>query len=133
MTKGNDQFSKVSQIPLRMIASIKSMLVSEEQKLVSQKNKLKKEDPFADKSRVNGNSDVESEVDELVGHERNEAVRSEIDKLLIRVRQALTMIKMGRYGICSRCGKMIDVNRLAINPTAVYCVDCEKKIESKQE
>lgn len=133
MTKGKEQFNRVSQVPLRVLASIKSMLIHEEQKLESQKNKLKKEDPFADKSRVNDNSDIETEVDELTGHERNEAVRGEIDKLLIRVRQALTMIKMGRYGICSRCGKMIDVNRLAINPTAVYCVDCEKKIEAKGE
>ncbi|MBI4999343.1 TraR/DksA C4-type zinc finger protein [Candidatus Gottesmanbacteria bacterium] len=33
------------------------------------------------------------------------------------------------YGICERCGKMIDTDRLAVMPAAELCLECEKKKE----
>jgi RNA polymerase-binding transcription factor DksA len=39
------------------------------------------------------------------------------------------MVKLGKYGICEKCGKMIDTDRLAINPEATTCIDCEKDKE----
>jgi len=65
-----------------------------------------------------------------MGHERVQAIKLEVDKGLINIRKALTRIKVGSYGTCARCGKLIDTDRLAINPTAEYCVECEKKMES---
>ena len=65
------------------------------------------------------------------GHERSVAVGSELDKMLINVKKALANIKIGKYGLCENCGKMIDTDRLAIDPTASVCVECAKKSSGK--
>src|SRR5690606_25537837 len=99
-------------------------------RLKRQKKSLTKEDPFSDTDRVDNNAAVDTEVAEQMGHERVQAIKLEVDKGLINIRKALTRIKVGSYGTCARCGKLIDTDRLAINPTAEYCVECEKKMES---
>ena len=52
-----------------------------------------------------------------------------IKKQIVQLRKALTMIKMGKYGICESCGKMIDTDRLAVKPDATICIKCEKERE----
>lgn len=135
MVKNTDRQNSVDMVmglPMRFVASIKNMLVTKEKDLVSRRRKLKKEDPFADSSRTMDNAALDDEVSEQVGHERVQAIRSEMDNTLTRIRKALTRIKLGKYGVCASCGKRIDVNRLLINPTAEYCVPCESKMESAE-
>lgn len=50
-------------------------------------------------------------------------------KQIVQLRKALTMIKMGKYGICESCGKMIDTDRLAVKPDATICIKCERERE----
>ena len=45
------------------------------------------------------------------------------------MRKALTRIRFGKYGLCERCGKFIDTDRLMIMPETTLCVECEKKRE----
>lgn len=85
---------------------------------------MAKEDPFTDFGRINNNAAVDAEAAEELGHERVSALKLEIDKTLIRIRKALTRIKLGRYGTCVKCKKLIDTDRLAIDPTADHCVEC---------
>ncbi len=88
---------------------------------------MEKEDPFADSTRLNDNAAIDTEAAEEFGHERVSALKTEIDKALIAVRKTLTRIKIGKYGSCEKCGNVIDTDRLAINPTATLCIECEKK------
>lgn len=44
--------------------------------------------------------------------------------------QALLRIEEGSYGICARCGKLIDERRLEALPTARYDAACQEAIES---
>jgi RNA polymerase-binding transcription factor DksA len=104
---------------------LKRQKAETEKKMVS----LAKEDPFADTDRLIDNAAVDTEVKEQVGHERIEAIKLELSKNLIRIRKALTKIRIGKYGVCERCGKMIDTDRLAIMPAAELCLECEKKKE----
>ena len=53
-----------------------------------------------------------------------------LTKRTIQLRKALTMVKLGKYGICEKCGKMIDTARLTANPEATTCVKCEKESEA---
>jgi len=125
--------SKVRQVvrfPSWVLKPIKDYLLNEEKRLKRQKKSLTKEDPFSDTDRVDNNAAVDTEVAEQMGHERVQAIKLEVDKGLINIRKALTRIKVGSYGTCARCGKLIDTDRLAINPTAEYCVECGKKMES---
>ncbi len=41
----------------------------------------------------------------------------------------MAMVKIGKYGVCEKCGKMIDTERLMIMPETTICVSCEKKKE----
>ncbi|MGC9520329.1 MAG: TraR/DksA family transcriptional regulator [Anaerolineae bacterium] len=52
-----------------------------------------------------------------------ERLRGHADKL----RQALARLDEGTYGICERCGKRIDPNRLAVLPDTTLCVECARK------
>lgn len=42
--------------------------------------------------------------------------------------QALARLDNGTYGICAECGEEIPLERLKALPFAVYCVDCQEKL-----
>ena len=117
--------------PMNVLKPLMDYLKGEEKRLVKAKSSLKKEDPFKGRSREEDNS-IDADVAEQVDHDRVFASRIELKKSLINIRKTLTRIKIGRYGICENCGKMIDTDRLAIKPTAEYCMACEKESEAKK-
>jgi len=90
---------------------------------------LKKEDPFEDKSRLLDRASEDTEAQSKAGHERVAAMQQQLRLALVQTRKALTKIKIGNYGVCESCGKMIDTDRLAAMPTATFCLACEKKRE----
>ncbi|OGG06078.1 hypothetical protein A3D05_04230 [Candidatus Gottesmanbacteria bacterium RIFCSPHIGHO2_02_FULL_40_24] len=90
---------------------------------------LKLQDPFSDPERLNDNAASDTEAKEESSHERMEALEKELRAHLEEINLTLQRIKKGTYGKCQNCGKMIDTDRLAIKPTALYCVDCERKKE----
>lgn len=117
------------QFPKNVLSQITSYLENRRKELEVRKSKLKKEDPFEDKSRLLDRASDDTEAQSKAGHERAEAIRRQMDLALIETRKALTKIKIGKYGICENCGKMIDTDRLAAMPTATLCLACEKKRE----
>jgi len=116
----------IIQFPAKLLTPLREYLQHEQMKLMKSKSELKREDPFNDSLRVDDNADVGKEAAEQFGHQRSEALRSEVDKILINIRKTLTKIKIGKYGLCEKCGKLIDTDRLAINPTAELCMNCQK-------
>nr|WP_281351850.1 TraR/DksA C4-type zinc finger protein [Entomospira entomophilus] len=38
----------------------------------------------------------------------------------------------GTYGVCVKCGKMIDKARLEALPEASMCIDCQKSVTQQQ-
>ena len=121
---------KMISFPKKVLKPVKDYLSSMQQRLERRKKRLSSEDPFSDKERVNDNAASDTDAAEISGHDRVEALRQEVDKRLINVRKALTNIKLGKYGMCEECGKMVDTDRLAANPTAELCMDCIKKKDS---
>lgn len=117
-------------MPKSLLKPIQSYLQNKEKQLNARKKALADEDPFADPDRLNDNAAIDTEAAEQFGHERVVAMRREIDKALINVRKSLTKIKLGKYGVCENCKKMIDTNRLAIDPTVQLCMKCEQKKEA---
>jgi RNA polymerase-binding transcription factor DksA len=69
------------------------------------------------------------EADEQFGHARVTALQSQLDRRLIQIRQALSRIKIGKYGVCEKCGRLIDTDRLMVVPEATLCVKCEQNQE----
>ncbi len=122
--------AKIS-FPFSVLRPVKKHLEDKEKKLKKRKRDLTKEDPFRDTDRLNDNAAVDTEAAEEEGHERVFVLKREIDKTLIRVRKALTKIKLGKYGVCESCGQMIDTDRLAVDPTVETCMVCAKKKTKK--
>ncbi len=52
------------------------------------------------------------------------------DQDLVRIKYALKRIEDGQYGLCTRCGVPIDLERLTIIPETPFCVPCAQNIES---
>lgn len=115
------------KFPFKVLRPIWQYLKHEERRLLKRKASLQKEDPFADTGRVDDNAASDTDAAEQFGHARISALVLEINKSLIRIRKALSRIKIGRYGLCKRCGEVIDTERLAVDPTVDYCLKCEKK------
>ena len=66
--------------------------------------------------------DVSKELALRLG-ERESQMVADIDQALLRIRE-------GSYGVCSRCGKLIDERRLEALPTARFDAACQAAIES---
>jgi len=116
--------------PLSVLKPLISYLKGEEKRLVKAKKDLRKADPFVVGNRDDDNS-VDADVAENVEHDRASAMRQQVSRSLIEIKKTLTRIKLGKYGLCANCGKMIDTDRLAVKPTAEYCMECERKFEKR--
>ena len=115
------------KFPANVLKPVKKFLSKEEKRLKKRKKDLVKEDPFKDQRRVTDNAATDSDAEEQIGHEKNVALKREVDRKLIQIKKALTFIKLGKYGTCEKCRKMIDTDRLMIMPETTICVKCEKK------
>lgn len=128
----NSQKSQ-GEVKLRFPASVLNpvgyFLAAQLAKLKRRKKELANEDPFKDTSRILDNASPDTEAAEQFGHARTSALQTEINRKIIQTRKALSRIKIGKYGICEECGKLIDTDRLMIYPEATLCVSCEKKRE----
>lgn len=48
---------------------------------------------------------------------------------LLKIDEALRKLREGTYGICEDCGEEIASERLRILPFAIFCRDCQEKME----
>ena len=117
------------KFPSNVLTPVAHFLTARLHTLEKRKKEIAKEDPFSDPSRVDDNAAPDTEADEQFGHARTFAIKTEISKSIIGIRKALTMIKIGKYGICEECGQMIDTDRLIAFPEATLC----KKDAAKRE
>lgn len=115
------------KFPPDVIKPIKDFLHLEEKKLEKRKESLEKSDPFSDSRRLYDNASPDADASEQFGHATAEALKREVERKLIQVRKALARIKIGKYGVCEVCHKMIDTDRLMVMPEATVCAECERK------
>ena len=54
------------------------------------------------------------------------------ERKLVEVEQALEEARKGLYGICERCGRPIDPERLEILPETTLCIDCKQALEHQR-
>ena len=98
--------------------------------ILSKMKRLKKDDPMmsTDRSLI-----VEPGTDAgvLFGHEQVVILEQRLKRDLAEIESALKKIKKGTYGKCEKCGKPIDIRRLEVKPSGIYCLEDEKKMEVK--
>lgn len=64
--------------------------------------------------------------------ERTLGLVAAYERRLEEINAALQAAQKGKYGICERCGKTIDPERLKIFPEARLCVSCKNEVEREQ-
>ena len=126
--KKTEEVKKQVVFPNRILVPVKEFLLGELKRLRLLKSGIEANDPFTDESRTTDNS-LEEDVDEQMGHFDAQTKSNFVTKQIVQLRQALTRMKLGKYGICEICGRMIDTDRLAVRPEATVCVRCEKERE----
>ena len=114
---------------MNVLAPVQEYLMSRLFGLERQKKEITAADPYLDTSRLTDNAAADADAAEEVGHMQASALRAAVDRSMIQVRKALSRINLGSYGVCERCGKMIDTDRLMVMPETTLCVECEKKRE----
>lgn len=123
-----DIFS-MTQFPKSLLDQMHSYLENRTSALEKKMARLKKEDPFQDKTRFVDQAAEDAEAHNKARHEQVSALQRQINLALAQTRKALAKIKIGKYGICESCGKPIETGRLAAMPEATLCVACEQKRE----
>ena len=117
------------KFPANLLYPIGKLLSWRLSSLEKKKKSIEEEDPFKDTDRLNDNTSPDTDAAEQFGHARSTALRNELAKKIVQTKKALTSIKIGTYGICEDCGKMIDTDRLVVYPEATKCISCEEKRE----
>lgn len=117
------------KFPANLLFPIGKLLSWRLVSLAKKKKRIEEEDPFKDIDRLNDNASPDTDAAEQFGHARSTALKNELAKKIVQTKKALTSIKIGTYGICEDCGKMIDTDRLVVYPEATMCVSCEAKRE----
>jgi len=117
--------------PYQLVKPIGTFFKEQIGRLELRKQKIEKDDPFVEIDRGTDKASPDKEVVDRVRHESLIASKNQIDRRLVQIRKALSRIKIGKYGICEKCNKMIDTDRLMVFPEATICVKCEKKAEKK--
>lgn len=117
--------------PASVLKPVNIFLRDQLKELKRRRKDIKGEDPFNNPGRETDNASPDTDAEEQFGHERTSAINQEIERKIIQTKKALALIKIGKYGICVNCGKMIDTDRLMFAPEATLCVKCEAKKEKK--
>lgn len=118
------------KFPAVVLEPVKTFLQEELKKLKNRREQIGKDDPFVDPDRSRDNA-PDIDADEQFGHARSEAVKKQINRRMIQIKKALARIRIGRYGICEKCGQFINTERLMIYPETTLCVNCMRKQSKK--
>ena len=66
---------------------------------------------------------------EIFEREKNAALIAVLERRVSDISAALRSMEKGTYGICDRCGKQIELERLEVKPDATLCVTCQNEVE----
>lgn len=78
-----------------------------------------------------GGSALETAADEVEEYESRLPIEYSLETRLRDINLALGKIKNGQYGVCEKCNKKIDENRLKVCPEARLCLKCQEEPASK--
>lgn len=73
--------------------------------------------------------DVDDVASDLIERDKMQALIFTFERKLEDIEHAINQAQTVGYGICERCGKEIDPERLEIFPETTLCVDCKREME----
>lgn len=106
------------------VETIKISLQQKQRQVIDQLKSIQIDDPIL--------ADVSSESSELGSdsweadvHMKMLLVKDNLLKISKNIKLSLEKLKSGTYGMCSKCGKEIEAERLLALPTADRCIVCK--------
>ena len=115
-----------SNLSQAFLNNIKEKLLERKAKLKTQLNTFAEKDP---RQEDNYNSDFpefgdkeDENAAEVAVFESNLSLEDTLEQSLEMINRALQKIKNGTYGLCEKCGEIINEERLKIMPTATTFV-----------
>jgi DnaK suppressor protein len=80
---------------------------------------------LAQERSVSGN-DIGDDAMQISEVSKNLALKRHLERLLEQIEAAIRRIEQGVYGLCERCGQMINPERLEVLPYATTCFGCAR-------
>jgi len=74
-----------------------------------------------------GGAALEKAADEVEEYSTLLPIEYTLETKLRNIKLALKKMKRGKYGICEKCGKLINIRRLRVYPEARTCLKCKKR------
>ncbi len=82
-----------------------------------------------DEGELPSESNLADQATDLLEREIDWTLEENADQLVAEIDAALARLDDGTYGLCVRCGKPIDADRLEARPWATLCLDDKRKEE----
>jgi RNA polymerase-binding transcription factor DksA len=73
-----------------------------------------------------GSGALERAADEVEEYENLRSIEQVLEVKLKNINLALEKIKKGKYGICEKCQREIEIERLEAIPEARFCSKCKR-------
>lgn len=118
-----------------LIQKLKNVLEKEREKIEEELKKFAEKEggsenwqtkfPHSDGS--SGGDLLEEMADELEEYENLRALEQRLEARLQSINLALQKIKRGTYGLCEKCGREIEIERLKTLPDAKTCKHCLRR------
>src|SRR5579884_8007 len=107
------------------IEKIKNALLRQEEQVKEELKQITKDDPVLDdgleESVEPGTASWMADV-----HSKTIALKENLTQTLNKIQLSLKKLNKGTYGICEKCGKQIEEERLLAYPTATLCIKDSK-------
>jgi RNA polymerase-binding protein DksA len=105
-------------------------IAQERKRLLEEKEQIKAELSHL-REFLQAEVDVEPDEgdSEVFEREKNAALIAVLERRLVDIDTALKSMEKGDYGICQRCSKPIEPERLEVKPDATMCVTCQQEVE----
>ena len=115
-------------LPQKTLITIKRLLLRRQKKLEEGLKNLEGSDPIKSEGLAESS---ESGTDSWIAdvHGRVIAIKQNLQQLLSHTKISLSNLKRGIYGKCEKCGKIIEIQRLLVMPTATLCLSCSRKFK----
>ena len=123
-----------SRFTPKELAELKERLQSELADVQAQYASIEENAFSRDQSEISGEMAFDEEYADsgtaTFERERDLSLENNVRDLLAKIEKALARMDEGRYGICERCGRPIEKQRLKALPYASLCIK-DKQAESR--
>jgi DnaK suppressor protein len=94
-----------------------------------QEHTLAELDRLREALKIEVDIDLDEADPDLIEREKIQALIFTLERKLEDIGHAIARAEEQGYGVCERCGKKIDPERLEIFPETTLCIDCKRETE----